>query len=216
MKTLLFTEQAGRTFSGSIHPALKYLPLAFLMSWHYCLWFTPNAFPSANSLLSNIVTQCWLICLGVSGVLLLVIPRLLGRDRYLSRYRSLYYLAPLISIFGGLALSFWTMALSSPISSWIISVLIGASFAVQWLLLGEFYARTRAAFSLNHVCVIVPIVLFAAKASDRFFPPWPSRCSSPCSLYSPGSPSSPYVRQRKMGRFPCSFRGNPRATPARQ
>lgn len=160
MQSFTLAIKSGKMLDGSEKPALKYLGFALLLAWHYCLWFMPHIF-IGTPLLSEAVTYAWLIDLGASVLCLFFIPLLLGRRKYLSSHKWLFWTVPLIAAFGTLVITLFAFQLSTPYFAYALSVLLGAASAFLWILWGEFFARIKANFSINHIGPVVGITSIA-------------------------------------------------------
>ncbi|MEG0323743.1 MAG: LuxR family transcriptional regulator, partial [Raoultibacter sp.] len=162
MGRIELTESPGKVLAGSGIPAMKYLGFALLLAWHYCLWFVPNVFVG-TALLAEAVTYSWLIDLGASVLCLFLIPLLLGRRRYLSSHHWLYWAVPITASVGTLALTLFAFSLDTPLLAYILAAIVGGASAFFWILWGEFFARIKANFSINHIGPVVgvtTVVLF--------------------------------------------------------
>lgn len=149
---------------------MKYIGLALMLAWHYTLWFVPSAFPNTG-LLSFGVTISWLIMLGASVVTLFLTPLILGRKRYLSSRRWLFWVTPLVLSLGTLFLTLVAFSFESPLSGYIVSAILGVGSAFYWILWGEFCAKIKANFSINHIGPVVGITLMVSVTIAAILPP---------------------------------------------
>lgn len=148
---------------------MKYIGLALMLAWHYAIWFVPNAFPNTG-LLSHSVTISWLIMLGASVFILFLVPILLGRKRHLSSQRWLFWVIPFILAAGTLCLTLFAFSFDSPLIAYLIAATLGVGSALYWILWGEFYAKTKANFSINHIGPVVGITLLACLTFTALLP----------------------------------------------
>ncbi|MEG0070327.1 MAG: helix-turn-helix transcriptional regulator [Raoultibacter sp.] len=155
------------------HPAFKYLGFALILGWHYALWFVPHVF-AYTPLLAETVTFSWLICLGSSVAALFLIPAALGRKQSLSRFRWLFWSAPIITCLGTLALTLMPIVIATPSIAFALAALLGVSGAILWILWGEHYACIKANFSMSHVGPVFGLVLLVSLSIASFLPAGPA------------------------------------------
>ncbi|MCL1798278.1 MAG: helix-turn-helix transcriptional regulator [Eggerthellaceae bacterium] len=149
---------------------VKYLGFALLLSWHYCLWFVPQAFPHV-ALLDDGVTYAWLINLAATVCALFLIAKLLGRKRHLSDYRWLYGAAPLLTAVATLVFLAVPQAFSLRALTFSLPLFLGVTEAVMWILWGEHYASRKANFSIKHIGTVFGLTLVATITAASFLPP---------------------------------------------
>lgn len=163
-------DSPGKAFDGSYKPAMKYVGLALMLSWHYTLWFVPEAF-FPTPLLSDGITYSWLIMLGASVLTLLLTPTILGRRRYLSSHHWLLWAIPVVLAAGTLYLTLVAFTLESPTSAYAVSVIIGIGSGLYWILWGEFFAKIKANFSIHHIGPVVAVTLLISLTLATLLPP---------------------------------------------
>ncbi|MCL2529394.1 MAG: helix-turn-helix transcriptional regulator [Coriobacteriia bacterium] len=160
---------AGISQSTSSGP-LKYLGFAILLAWHYCIWFVPNVFPHV-ALLDDSVTYSWLVNLAATVFSLFVIARIIGRNRYLSEQRWLFFVAPLVLIAGSLYLLFGMTTQSSWVGVFAAAIVLGMAEALLWILWGERFARVKSHFSIKHIGMVFGLTLLVTTLIAMLLPP---------------------------------------------
>ena len=148
-----------------------YLGIALLVSWHYCLWFTPNAMGYAG-LFSADVTYTWLVDLAASALFLFALPFAL-RGRRLGVHAWAAPVGALGTAASTLAVCF--SALFVPASDYLIasSVLaIAGAFcaALQWIAWGERYVAERCTFAVGQLAPTIAFSLLVTMAASALLP----------------------------------------------
>lgn len=152
-------------------PRLKYVGLSLVLTWHYCLWFVPKAFPWAQ-LLDTRVTYSWLLALFSFGVTCAV---------------QVFRAAPT----GHLRLTPGTILATGVISSgattlvecagiswiplwitWISAAVVGVSGAMLWVWWGECLYQQNSHFTLRHVGIIHGTVMLGGVGTVSLLSPW--------------------------------------------
>ncbi|MEG2211018.1 MAG: LuxR C-terminal-related transcriptional regulator [Raoultibacter sp.] len=151
------------------HPSMKYLGFALILGWHYSLWFVPRTFVN-TPLLAQTITFSWLICLGSSVIALFLIPAALGRKKVLSRFRWLFWAAPIVTCLGSLGITLLPLAVTVPSVSFALAALLGVTGAILWILWGEHYACIKANFSMSHIGPVFGLVLLGSLMIASFLP----------------------------------------------
>jgi len=149
----------------------KYLGFAFLLAWHYCLWFVPQVFPHVP-LLESSVTYSWLINLTATVCALFFIAKVLGRKKHLSETRWLYIAAPLLTCAGTLFFLLVPLSFNNTLVAYGLAVFMGITEAVMWILWGEHYGSIKAKFSIKHIGTIFGLTLIVTIIISMVLPPY--------------------------------------------
>jgi DNA-binding CsgD family transcriptional regulator len=157
-KTLPINVDNNAAFLGRHRPILGYIGLSLLQAWHYCLWFVPKSFPF-SPLLSSAVTTGWLTCLAASIAILFLLPRLRAFTQAPRASRPLLLLSPLITCLASIILTCWPSALTIPPLTIVLSLIIGASNAMLWLLWGQTLTFSTAPINVRGCVLSFGIVL---------------------------------------------------------
>jgi len=140
--------------------SLKYLGLATVLSWHYCLWFVPGAFPGRTAP-DDLVTVGWLTTLTSTVATVTVLARILGRARHLPHTPALIW-----AVAGTGAAATLVVTCSdgpfAPVAIGAGSAVLGASAGCLWLMWGERYAAQRARFTVGRIAPIYGATLLTS------------------------------------------------------
>jgi len=150
---------------------LKYLGLAAVLAWHYCLWFVPSAFPT-TFLLDDRITFAWLVALAAAGLVPLLLAWRLGRRRHLEASAAIVWPTAALGAAGTAVLTSVGMVLPAPWLAYVSAFVVGASAGVLWVLWGERFACQNARFTLGRVAPTYGGFLFAAVAVTYLAPGW--------------------------------------------
>lgn len=141
-----FIKQIGdQEFQNKI--GFHYIGIVCIISWYYCLWFTPSLFHSIV-LTDDLVTYSWVITLACTGLMFLAIPLALGEKRHLDSFKNLHWLAGALLAITTLAYTLLPNTFTAPVLSLAIYPLaFSIGNALLWIIWGEFYAVRRTGFS---------------------------------------------------------------------
>jgi len=146
---------------------LKYLGLALVLAWHYCLWFVPSAFPTVF-LLADHITYGWMTALSCTVVTVVLIALALGRTRHLPHTSGLIWS---IAVGGCVATLAVTLASgASPVVTYVGSAVVGVCAGFLWVMWGERYACQRAQFTAGRLAPTYGITLLVGLAAAFFLP----------------------------------------------
>ena len=159
----------GNENASRSNPFVKnpYYGLMSMLAWFYCFWFVPDSFGATN-LLDWTVTVSWLVFLASTTATLLAVPSLLARKHatdaarhYLSDNAWLDKAVAIVLSLGGLLLQIPPDGVPSWMLAFVLPTLIGAAYALMWILWGERYARLTAPYSTPKVCTAYVSVVSA-------------------------------------------------------
>lgn len=161
---VLFSRAKGEY--GKVKPFVSF---AMLLAWHFCFWFSPASITFAP-LLDLGVTESWLAyLLSSSCALLFAVASLRSSRRLKATPRASLGCAAVLSA-ASLAFSFGLFS-GSPVHSYGLPSLIGASEALCFILWGEFFSREDYDVSPLRAIGAASSVLFVAVGLFAFLPP---------------------------------------------
>ncbi len=131
-------------------PRLKYLGLTSVLTWHYCLWFVPNSFPT-TFLLDDRITFAWLIALAAAAVAPLALALRLGRTQHLKATPGVVWLVSGLGSAATVTLCSLGMLVATPLVAYGAALIVGGCAGVLWVLWGERLACQKARFTLIRV-----------------------------------------------------------------
>ena len=161
---VLFSRAKGEY--GKVKPFVSF---AMLLAWHFCFWFSPASITFAP-LLDLGVTESWLAyLLSSSCALLFAVASLRSSRRLKATPRASLGCAAVLSA-ASLSFSFG-LFFGSPVHSYGLPSLIGASEALCFILWGEFFSREDYDVSPLRAIGAASSVLFVAVGLFAFLPP---------------------------------------------
>ncbi len=147
-----------------------YIGIVCIISWYYCLWFTPSLFHSIG-LTDDLVTYSWLTTLACSGLFFIAIPLVLGEKHHLDRLKNIHWIAGILLAATTLLYTLLPNTFSSvPLSMVIYPIAFSIGNALLWLIWGEFYAVRRTGFSSWKVTPIFGIGILATQVISVALP----------------------------------------------
>ncbi|MDR0285780.1 MAG: helix-turn-helix transcriptional regulator [Propionibacteriaceae bacterium] len=128
----------------------KYLGLALVLAWHYCLWFVPGTFP-AMYLLDDRITFGWLIALAATVLTLFGLALGLGRTRHLPRSPVAIWIVAGAAAAATAALAVGCRASVGPVVAYCASAGVGVTAGLLWAMWGDRLACQRAQFTMRRL-----------------------------------------------------------------
>ncbi|MDR3360480.1 MAG: helix-turn-helix transcriptional regulator, partial [Bifidobacteriaceae bacterium] len=147
----------------------KYLGLSLLLASHYCLWFSPSAFPFTFSV-NDSFTFGWLTALGAAAITMFGLTRLLGRGRHLPERPWLAWGAAAALSAAALFLTLRAVPSGQAAPAMASGAVTGSMGAVLWVAWGEGLARQQARFSLAHLAPTYAACVLGGLAVTHLLP----------------------------------------------
>ncbi len=157
------------------HTYGKYVAFAIFISWHFCLWFTPQAFWHIP-LLASTITIAWLVYLFASAGSLAALYFLTRAYPKVQELTCLNYCCPFLLCVLTLALTIIPESVNNLWMTCGICIALGFSDSILWLLWAKHYSQLQVQFKVSHIGIVFSLTLFCTMLVANLIPkvlaPW--------------------------------------------
>lgn len=161
-KALLSPENRERS-------GIHYLGTCLILAWYYCLWFSPNAFPTVP-ITYDAITFSWLSTLALTGFAFLVTPFIFTKQHIYEKPVIMRVVAVLTCI-TTLLFGIFDGILNNFVFAYILFPLLFAfGNAIMWVAWGEFHARRKSSFSFQKFSLAFGAVMLASMTICAILP----------------------------------------------